>query len=318
MLFIDFSLTPLLSPSLIALKLATRPPTGAFLDLVRHLRYTRNMRNALVSIIVLFIAVASATPNLFAAFLEPQLEETITEGNDTAPQNEVVKRQSNGCVSGYDSCANLGAAGLCCRSDSVCSADAAGHVACCPLNAACTGTIGGVGVTATTTSTIPFVFASTTTTSGSFYFGTSTATVASIQGATSAATYTRSTVSNQFYPFAYIPTTYTNAAACSSAYSSCQTDVSSCTAALAGGIHGVTISGPNGGVTVSEVTATLDPTAASQVCQSLSSQACYGLQVAACAAFGTGTANNAGRNRCGHLYEIGAGVVIGMAGEILR
>lgn len=151
------------------------------------------MRNVLVSIIVLFIAVASATPNLFAAFLEPQLEETITEGNDTAPQNELVRRQSNGCVSGYNSCANLGAAGLCCRSDSVCSADAAGHVACCPLNAACTGTIGGVGVTATTTSTIPFVFASTTTTSGSFYFGTSTATVASIQGATSAATYTRST-----------------------------------------------------------------------------------------------------------------------------
>lgn len=278
-----------------------------------------NMRNALISILVLLITVASATPNLFAPFLEAQLEETLTEGNDTAPRNELVKRQSNGCVSGYDSCANLGAAGLCCRSDSVCSADAAGHVACCPLNAACTGTIGGgVGATPTTTSSIPFVLAGTTTTSASFYFGTATATVASIQGATSAATYTRSTVSNQYYPFAYIPTTYTNAAACTSAYSSCQTDVSSCTAALTGGIHGVTISGPNGGVTVSAITATMDPTAASQICQSLSSQACYGLQVAACAAFGTGTANNAGRNRCGNLYGIGAGVAIGMAGQMLR
>ncbi|OCL15337.1 hypothetical protein AOQ84DRAFT_307415 [Glonium stellatum] len=153
-----------------------------------------NMRNALISILVLLITVASATPNLFAPFLEAQLEETLTEGNDTAPRNELVKRQSNGCVSGYDSCANLGAAGLCCRSDSVCSADAAGHVACCPLNAACTGTIGGgVGATPTTTSSIPFVLAGTTTTSASFYFGTATATVASIQGATSAATYTRST-----------------------------------------------------------------------------------------------------------------------------
>lgn len=121
--------------------------------------------------------------------------------------------------------------------------------------------------------------------------------------------YTRRNKRSDLHPFY---------AACSSAYSSCQTDVSSCTAALAGGIHGVTISGPNGGVTVSEITATLDPTAASQVCQSLSSQACYGLQVAACAAFGTGTANNAGRNRCGHLYGIGAGVAIGMAGEMLR
>ncbi|OCK86384.1 hypothetical protein K432DRAFT_251 [Lepidopterella palustris CBS 459.81] len=281
------------------------------------------MRNLLLSLLFLFLAFANATPSIFAAFLEPlsSLEETISEGNDTAPANELLKRQT-GCASGYGSCSNLGAPGLCCKSNSVCSADSAGHVACCPINAACTGTIAGViGASVTATSTVSFVFASTTTnpatTTGNFYFGTSTASVASVQGA-SAATYTRSTVSNSYYPFAYIPTTYTNAAACSSAYSSCQTDVASCTAALGGGIHGVTVSGPNGGVTITAITASLDPTAASQVCESLSSQACYGLQVAACAAFGTGTANSAARNRCGHVYGIGAGLAIGMAGQMLR
>lgn len=156
------------------------------------------MRNLLLSLLFLFLAFANATPSIFAAFLEPlsSLEETISEGNDTAPANELLKRQT-GCASGYGSCSNLGAPGLCCKSNSVCSADSAGHVACCPINAACTGTIAGViGASVTATSTVSFVFASTTTnpatTTGNFYFGTSTASVASVQGA-SAATYTRST-----------------------------------------------------------------------------------------------------------------------------
>lgn len=189
-----------------------------------------------------------------------------------------------------------------------------GHVACCPLNAACTGTIGGGGVqasatasTTTTTTTESFVFA-TTTTGGGFVIGTATA---SAQGV-------RSTVSNPYYPFAYIPTTYTNAAACSSAYSSCQTDASSCTAALVGGIHGVTVSAPNGGVTVAAITGTLDSASASQVCQSLSSQACYGLQEAACGNYGNGQGNAARRNGCGNMYGMAAGMAIGVAGEMLR
>jgi hypothetical protein len=275
------------------------------------------MRNVLVSVLLFLLTTVHASPSNFAGFIKAFQEEATLEGNDTLPAGELLKRQS-GCASGYNACAGIGAPGLCCGSDSVCSADAAGHVACCPLNAACTGTIGGgvqATVTATTTTSNSFVFATTTTTGdGGFYVGTATA---SAQGASTASN-ARSTVSNPYYPFAFIPTTYTNAAACSSAYTSCQTDVSSCNAALTGGIHGVTVSAPNGGLTVAAITGTLDAAAASQVCQSLSSQACFGLQVAACASFGSGQGNNARRNGCGNIYGMAAGVAIGVAGELLR
>lgn len=277
------------------------------------------MRNILLSVLAVLLTAVAASPSNFADFVEAsgpflQQEDTL-ESNDTLPLGELLKRQT-GCATGYNACAAIGAPGLCCASNNVCSADAAGHVACCPMNAACTGTIGGgvvaTGISTTTTTTSPFVFASTTTstgtaTGGGFVMSTATATAAAA----------RSTVTNPYYPFAYIPTTYANAAACSAAYTGCQTDVASCSAALVGGIHGVTVSAPNGGVTVAAITGTLDAAGASAVCNSLSSQACYGLQVAACASYGNGQGSGAGRRGCG-MYGVAAGVVVGVAGELLR
>jgi hypothetical protein len=153
---------------------------------------------------------------------------------------------------------------------------------------------------ATASTTVPFATASTT--SGPFVQATTTA----AGGA--------STVSNAFYPFPYIATTYTNAAACSSAYTRCQSDAASCTNALMGGAQGVTVSAPNGGATITAVPS-LGASSASAVCSSLSSQACYGLQVAACQSFdGSGNAAPT-RGGCG-AAAVGM-AVLGVAGQLL-
>lgn len=119
------------------------------------------MRLVFASLFLLF-AIALATPNLLADFIEPLLEQTPTQqDNETIADGgnlELLKRQIVGCATGYAGCGNLNAPGLCCRTNQVCSADAAGHVACCPLNAACTGTIQPVGAP----STVPFATATTT------------------------------------------------------------------------------------------------------------------------------------------------------------
>jgi hypothetical protein len=278
------------------------------------------MRNALVTIVCLLSATVTA--EYFSPFLPPTVEDVIVDGNDTEPAVELIRRQ-NGCASGYSNCFGQGAPGLCCKPNSVCSADSGGHVGCCPVGAVCTGTIGqptaaggptsGISglVPATTSNNVPL----TTTQAFVFPSGTATITVAGVNTAA------RSTVPNPYYPFPFIATTYTNAAACSSAYTGCQTDYSSCTGALTGGVHGVTVAAPNGGITVAAVTGSLDANAASSICSSLSSQACYGLQVAACQAYGTGNAGAVGtgagsRRGCG-LYGIGAGVALGVAGQVL-
>lgn len=100
----------------------------------------------------------------FSELLPPSPNTTFDE---TEPaQVELRKRQSSSCPSSYINCNGIGAPGLCCAGNSVCSADYAGHVACCPTRAACTGTIGGAGATATatTTNSQSFVLASTATT----------------------------------------------------------------------------------------------------------------------------------------------------------
>ncbi|KAF2495970.1 hypothetical protein BU16DRAFT_526501 [Lophium mytilinum] len=86
------------------------------------------MRNSLVSILLLFITAACASPSNLAAFVEASfLEQTSPlESNDTIPANELFKRDG-GCATGYNACAGIGAPGLCCGSNSVCSADAAGQ-----------------------------------------------------------------------------------------------------------------------------------------------------------------------------------------------
>ena len=129
----------------------------------------------------------------------------------------------------------------------------------------------------------------------------------------------RSTVQNAFYPFPYIPTTYANAAACSAAWTSCQGDSASCTTALANGAQGVTVSAPGGaGATITAVPS-VGLQSAQSICASLSLQACSGLQVEACRSFGGDGAGNAAVTRgCGGGYLMGVGVVVGVAGGMLR
>ena len=283
------------------------------------------MRHVLVSSSVLLLAALTAgTPNLFAEFVEPLLHEPDPVlNNDTIVEHvlELVKRQ-NTCATGYNACVNLNAPGLCCRADTVCSQDNAGHVACCPQRAACTGTIGNVNgqptVTQITTTGNPFQPTATGTTTSNNFFPLPT-TNSFIQSGT---VYIPTTINNPFYPFVVIPTTYTNAAACSSAYTSCQGAASSCFMALESGVQGITVSAPNGGATITAI-ASVGPVSASSICQSLSSVACSGLTVEACQAFGTGIPNqNAGagkRDLCGRLYGVGAAAAaVGIAGQLMR
>jgi hypothetical protein len=264
-----------------------------------QLRHVSTMRTALVP---LFLApLALAAPDNLAAF-EPALatlEQLTTPNNDTTAVDsiaELLKRQ-NVCGNKQYQCSN--APSVCCPRTAICSADRNNVVGCCPQGAACTGTLGASATGAVTASTTsPFVSASTT--SGPFVQQTEPASGAS-------------TVSNAFYPFPYIATTYTNAAACSSAYTRCQSDAASCTNALIGGAQGVTISAPNGGATITAVPS-IGTQSASSICSSLSQEACYGLQVEACRSFGG--SGNAAPTRCeGYIGAVG--VALGVAGQLL-
>ncbi|KAF2995805.1 hypothetical protein E8E13_000666 [Curvularia kusanoi] len=190
------------------------------------------MRSAALAPLLL-APLALAAPDALAAF-EPavaQLEQLPTSTNDTTPVDaiaELLKRDV--CAKSYYQCSN--APSVCCPRTAICSADRNNVVGCCPQGVACTGTVATPTASGTTA---PFVTATTTGSSGPFIQASNTASAAA------------STVSNAFYPFPYIATTYTNAAACSSAYTRCQSDAASCTNALMGGAQGVTVVAPNGG-----------------------------------------------------------------------
>jgi hypothetical protein len=286
------------------------------------------MRNALHLPIALLLSTVAAQSqkDVFSPFVQPFVDDSFD--NSTRPELELLKRQS-GCPSNYFSCSYLGAAGLCCKNNSLCSADNVGHVACCPQGAVCTGTLGGTGVGAAATfasasasTTVGFVQATTTaaatigtaTTSGLLFVGAT-------GGSQTSGASSRSYVPNPYYPaFPYIPTTYQNAAACSSAYTTCQSDFASCTSYLGGsaGAHGVTVSAPNGGVTVAGPTTTYAPSFATAVCSSISSQGCFGLVVEACGNFGTGGGSQGAAPRCTGVlkYGAGVGVAVGLAGQV--
>lgn len=238
-------------------------------------------------------------------FLQPYFESSF----DTLFQNlnNLEKRQNN-CPAGATSCSNLGNSAACCTSNTNCQLDQAGRVACCPNGASCTGTLGAN--TGISTQTL-------TTTSNAFIVPTSTNQVNPQVTATGL-----STVPNAFFPFVFLPATYSNAAGCSSYFSSCQNEYNSCTASLGGGVNGVTVSGIGGGVTVAGSTPTVQP---QSICSSLSSQACSNGQLANCNTYGTaGQATvtiinpNAAPSRCpGGLYGVGVGVALGVAGQVL-
>jgi hypothetical protein len=95
----------------------------------------------------------SAIPIAISDYFPPAVDHAAAQRVEQSPPSqksqqqlhELFRRQdSDTCPSGYNNCENIGAPGLCCSPSARCSADAAGHVACCPRGAACTGTIGGV------------------------------------------------------------------------------------------------------------------------------------------------------------------------------
>ena len=267
------------------------------------------MRSPVVYIIPL-LAITSVSASDSSAFFPPNFEQLFGS----------LQRRQNDCQSGYNSCSNLGESSSCCPPNTTCALDQAGHIACCPVNAVCTGTI-NVGSSTTTaaglsTSTTTVVGGTATATTNGFIVPASTTGAAQATGAAGGG----STVQDAAFPFLYNPTTYADAAVCSSYYSRCQTEYASCTASLGGGANGVTVSGAGVGITVQGVTATL--AAALSVCSSLSSQACYGLQLSNCQTY-TGTATgtlinpNAAPTKCaGALYGVGVGVAVGIAGQI--
>lgn len=264
------------------------------------------MRPVLAPWLLAPLAVLAA-PDHLAPF-EPAIEQIAqlsSQDNSTLSGEavlELLKRQNNACATGYYACTNENAPGLCCPRTAICSVDQNRNVACCPQGATCTGTL-GAPAGAPQTASPTFVFASTTT--GNPF----------VQQTTVPNAAAGSTVQNAFYPFPIIATTYTDAAACSAAYTGCQTNAASCTTALANGAQGVTISAPNGGATITAVPS-LGLQSAQSICASLSLQACSGLQVEACRSFG-GAGSGATMVNCGG-YLMAGGVAMGIAGQLLR
>ena len=243
-----------------------------------------------------FIAgcIASASP--YSPFFLP-LESSTTD------RTLNLFRRQNYCASGQQSCSNLGQPSTCCKKNSACAIDQAGNVACCPTGAACTGSI---------SIAVPTITSSGTAQNAAL----STAGPLTTPSTNNAAQIT-STVQNPYFPFVYVPTTYSNAAGCSSYYSSCQSEFASCTSSVGGGVNGVTVAGAGGGITVQGASATA---AASSICASLSSSACSGLQIASCSAYGSGATfiqPNAAPSHCAGIYGMGVGVAIGIGGQLL-
>jgi hypothetical protein len=272
-----------------------------------------------LALFTILSAGASASFDGFSPYVNP------LEYGDFLPK--LFKRQA--CPAGYTNCGALGNSGACCPTNQVCARDAAGNVACCPLRAACTGTIGGTAPgSVAATSTGPILVGGSTGTAISTSSITATSGFLFPSGTTTAApTPTGSTIVGAIYPFVYIPTTFANAAECSSYATSCSNQYQSCVASLGGGVNGVTVSGANVGITVQGASTTV--AGATSVCSSLSQQACYGLQTGICSRYGSGTASVTGIvavssaagarvTGCpGMMQAMGAVAVVGAAGVLL-
>ena len=153
---------------------------------------------AILFSLLLNTALTRAFPDPFGSFetaldlLGTFLQESLTSDDNSTttlpvtspsipePTALLDRRQQvlSNCPTSYNNCGNLGASGLCCAHTAVCSADYAAHVACCPLGAACTGTIasvitgGTIGGT-TTTSNGGLLGGAITTTTTAAQLGTS-------------------------------------------------------------------------------------------------------------------------------------------------
>ncbi|KAG9997889.1 hypothetical protein KCU78_g16721, partial [Aureobasidium melanogenum] len=96
----------------------------------------------LCNLLLLLTSLASAS--LFSPFLSVLEWSQQTSSNETF--HDLPKRalDPTSCPIGYKNCANLGAPGLCCANSAICAPDQAGHVACCPSGAVCTGAISSI------------------------------------------------------------------------------------------------------------------------------------------------------------------------------
>lgn len=219
----------------------------------------------------IFYNLASSQPE---AQPEPLPFENVSP-RDSSPWF-LLKRQ-NACSSGLAQCTTVNAA-VCCPTTAVCTRDQSGNAACCPSGSTCGGVL-GASTTQGSASSTPFVLGGSTTQSSSLPSTTAPATVPA----------GFSTVSNQYYPFIAIPTSYANSQACLSAYTLCSSASQACFNSLAGTI-GVTVSGLGSqGLTQSGISGTV-VSSASAICSSLSSRGCYNLQSSQCNSFGGGGA----------------------------
>lgn len=199
----------------------------------------------------------SSTPHLFLlAILLPSsltLTSPFLSPFEADPGSGLLPRQAGNCGSNEVSCAALNFPNLCCPSRSTCTYDPLNNPACCPLNAACTGTVNAP--TNTPTSTVTAIITSAPTPG--------------------------QPVPNAYFPFVYIATSFANSAVCSSAIQGCQAAFGACTSSLGSpAAAGVTVVANNGQVTV---LAPVGVASAETICSSLSSKACYGLQQSQCA-----------------------------------
>ncbi|MCJ1308107.1 hypothetical protein MMC25_001759 [Agyrium rufum] len=260
--------------------------------------------------ILSILHITTATPQPAVPFKAP-----LTNQSPSDPLLRLFARQTNNCPSGYNPCTNLDQPNICCSNTDICTSDAAKHLACCPSGAACTGTIGdGAGVTSLSSGVfVPATAtASTTGTSSNGYvFPTSTLGITA---------FPQSTVVNPYFPWLFIPTSFSNAQECSSYYTSCQSEYQSCTQSLGGAGFGVTVAGPGGGTTVVG-SATQ---AAQSVCSSLYNAGCYGLQTSVCGAFGNGGvtqgasgSSGAGSSKIGGYGLRICGVMVGLVSVTL-
>ena len=265
----------------------------------------------IVTLPTVFALLSSATAELdgYSPFINPF--------TNTNSRPLIAKRQS--CPANYNTCAGSGYSNACCPVNTNCALDQAGHIACCPFNAACTGTVGAAPGSATSTTSGFVLGGSTTTTTAATFIAPTTG----VQGG-------GSTVPNAPFPFVYIPTSFANQALCSSYWTSCQIESTSCFSSLARAT-GVTISGP--GVT------SPGAAGASSICSELSATACYNLNLPTCAEFpaatgvtttaattttnpfvqttvaGAGGSRATGRPEM--MYALGVGAVVGAAGVLV-
>ncbi|KAL4981574.1 hypothetical protein BDW68DRAFT_172172 [Aspergillus falconensis] len=199
---------------------------------------------------------------------------------------QLLNKRDGNCPGGYSPCDNLDNAGICCRTDAVCTSDEANHIACCPSGASCTGKLGG---------STSGVFETTRTSSD--------ATTTTDDDPTS--TITGSTMSGG-YPFVYVPTAFSDADQCSSYYDKCESSYTACVTYFGG--YGVTVTG--GGA---DFTQTGGAANAIETCSSLSQSACHGLNLGVCGNYEGGT-DGAGYRRTSSLQDLLVGLVVGVAG----